>query len=234
MFISGWVLAAYADLGRAATHDELADLLKRQGAAGWWPLFTDLDNDSYASSYATAWVMLGLVAQRERGLIPEQDREAVDSAIARAGGWLLATRQAGSRWSSFPTRTSSKVSESISALAIHALHRAKAGDLAVVDREWLARLPQHAVKVTDSERAYEVINAAGKVRIDHFEQIVLPWMLAALGDAYANGGAAERARALVFLDRALADPGLAAADASENNWWRAELLYGLKSLRRRL
>jgi hypothetical protein len=70
-------------------------------------------------------------------------------------------------------------------------------------------------------------------RIDHFSQIKLPWMLIATIDAYPSGDIFQKGRARNWIDAALSEHGVLTADASTNNWWRAELLYALKYVGRR-
>ena len=65
-------------------------------------------------------------------------------------------------------------------------------------------------------------------RIDHFQQITLPWMLIATVDAYSSGGIFQKARARDWIDAALSEHSVLTADANTNNWWRAEFLYALK------
>ena len=76
------------------------------------------------------------------------------------------------------------------------------------------------------------MRGSNKERVDRFQQITLPWMLIATVDAYPSGDVFQKARARNWIDAALTEHSVLTADASTNNWWRAELLYALKYVRK--
>jgi hypothetical protein len=227
IFISGWVLAALAKVGVAASADEVEFLLREQHGSGWWSTFPVRGETLSASAYATAWALLGLHEQRTRNLIPQQHVRAVELAIQNATTWLLSTREKQARWKPYPTMMRSAASESISGVVLHALHLTAPGDVAAIDKEWLDNLPPRAVATSDHENSYVEITTARGRSIDHFVQIKLPWLLVATVDAFPNGDRVQRARATRWLENQINQESVLAADTVQHNWWRAELLYSL-------
>jgi hypothetical protein len=53
-------------------------------------------------------------------------------------------------------------------------------------------------------------------------------VLVATADAYEAGDVWTRGKALRWMEANIADKSVSTADASDMNWWRAELLYALK------
>ena len=82
------------------------------------------------------------------------------------------------------------------------------------------------------EENFVELRGSNNERIDHFKQIELPWMLIATVDAYPSGDVSEKGRARNWIDAALSEHSVLTADATTNEWWRAELLYALKYVRR--
>ena len=228
IFISGWVMAAFADAGVPVTSEELRYALDAQDQDGWWPTFHIMKYPNYASTYSTAWILIGLLRQKEKGFINKRDTVTVDNAIARATGWLLSARGKGARWKSYPKLNVNTESESISGLVLHALHLSVPGQVASIDREWLESLPFKAVGASDGENYYIDMKSKDFEAIDHFVQLKAPWMMIATVDAYASGTTFQRAKALRWLEATLGHESYSVADADEKNWWRAELLYGMR------
>jgi hypothetical protein len=52
----------------------------------------------------------------------------------------------------------------------------------------------------------------------------------ATADAYPNGGPLQRAKALIWLEKALNQDSLVHAESIEANWWRSEILLALHVL----
>ena len=227
-FISGWVIAAFADAGVAATNEELKYILDAQDQDRWWPTFHIMKYSNYASTYSTAWILIGLLRQKEKGYINKREATAVDSAIARATGWLLSVRGKGARWKPYPRLNVNIESESISGLVLHALHLSAPHQVASIDREWLESLPFKAVGAADGENYYVDMKTENSQAIDHFVQLKAPWMMIATVDAYESGTTFQRAKALRWLETTLSHDSYSVADADEKNWWRAELLYGMR------
>jgi hypothetical protein len=233
MFIAGWVMLAFSSLREEISDPDVAFILSAQNVQGWWPIFLDKTDETFASTYATASIVLGLVEISRSELISSPMRQRVKDAVARAVPWLLTTRTDFGRWKSYPNMANSKVSDSISGLVLHALHIARPSDLRELDQKWLSGLPSRPPGASAIEENYVELRGSNTERIDHFIQIKLPWMLIATVDAFPNGGLFQRGRARNWIDIALSENGVLSADANTNNWWRAELLYALKYVQSR-
>ena len=231
-FIAGWVMLAFSRLGEPISDSEAAHVLGAQRAEGWWPIFEDKTDEEFASTYATAWIVLGLAEMNRRELISFAMRSQVEDAIARGVAWLQTTRADSGKWKPYPNMANSKVSDSVSGLVLHTLHVADPSGLRDLDRDWLSSLPRDPPEATAMEGDFVVLRGSNIARIDHFKQIELPWMLIATVDAYPSGDVFEKGRARNWIDAALSEHSVLTADASTNNWWRAELLYALKYVRR--
>jgi hypothetical protein len=225
VFISGFVLAAMASQATKASAAEIGFLLQQQHAQGSWPMFEGVKTLEYASTYTTAWALIGLHAQHQ--LADTAEQALIDAAIDRGRAWLLRVREPGARWRAYPALAGSTVSGSISGMVLHALHLLGTTSLATLDDEWLQNLPP-VPEASAVEHAYVVTQTPlGEIH-DNSEQVILPWTLAATVDAYENGGLISRARALRWIDHAVSDPGVIAGDRQKDSWTRAELLYGLQ------
>jgi hypothetical protein len=228
VFISGWVMAAFAAMGVPASTGELQYALRSQHLDGSWSTFDFVDSDQYSSTYTTAWLLIGLLGQSTNGFVDEAHAPKVRSAVMRAAGWLLSHRLGGARWKAYPNMTTSAPSESVSGLALHALHLAVPSQMVEIDKEWLNALPDYGIPAEQGENFYvELLGGAGVRGIDHFVQLKVPWMLIATVDAFHDGNILERSEALYWIERTLSDKSVHSADADQNNWWRAELLYSL-------
>jgi hypothetical protein len=228
-FIAGWVMLAFSNLGETISDGELAHILGAQKAEGWWPMFEDRTDETFASTYSTAWIVLGLAEMNRRELISSAMRSRAEDAVARGVAWLLHTRTDLGKWKPYPNIAKSRESDSISGLVLHTLHVADPSGLRELDRDWLSSLPRTPPEAPLEEGSY--VEFGG--RFDHFQQITLPWMLIATVDAYPSGDIFQRARTRNWIDSALSERSVLAADAdTTTNWWRAELLYALKYVRR--
>jgi hypothetical protein len=232
MVIAGWVMLAFSDLGEPISDGEVAYILGAQKAEGWWPTFRDKTDETFASTYSTAWIVLGLAEMSRRELISSAMRSQVEGAIARGVSWLQMTRTDSVKWKPYPNMAKSEESDSISGLVFHTLHVADPSGMRVLDRDWLSGL-REPPKALDIEFNNVELRGSNIERIDHFSQIKLPWMLIATIDAYPSGDIFQKGRARNWIDAALSEHGVLTADASTNNWWRAELLYALKYVGRR-
>ena len=63
---SGWVLFALAELNFPATEAEVRFFLKEQKRDGWWSIFQATDDEANASTFGTAWALIGLQSQLRR------------------------------------------------------------------------------------------------------------------------------------------------------------------------
>lgn len=228
IFISGWVMTTLADMDIPATSAEIRYVLDSQNKNGWWPIFNGVTQTQYASTYSTSWILLGLLGQKSKGFIIEQDAQSVDAAITDASNWLLSVRLKGARWKPYPNLHSSNESESISGLVLHVLHLSVPEQVAALDNEWIGSLPAATVAASDSENYYLDLEVVNTRAIDHFVQIKMPWMVIATVDAFSSGDIFERTKALLWLERVLDHESVALADAREVSWWRAEILYALR------
>lgn len=229
-FIAGWVMLAFSDLGETISDSEVAHILGAQKAEGWWPMFEDKTDEAFASTYSTAWIVLGLAEMNRRELISSAMRSQAEVAIARGVSWLQMTRVDLAKWKPYPNMANSKVSDSISGLVLHTLHVADPSGLRDLDQDWLSSLPPAPPEASSYEDNYVEMRGSNNERMDRFQQIRLPWMLIATVDAYSSGGIFQKARARNWIDAALSEHSVLTADANTNNWWRAEFLYALKYL----
>lgn len=226
--ITGWVMAAFAATNTAISDADLQAILSEQAPEGWWPPFHDKTEAEFASTYATAWVLLGLKDLRDRTGIPETLKPQVDAAIARGGSWLLKTRNHSGSWSLYPKMTDVTDSPSVSGLVLHTLHRIYKNDLRTLDEAWLGGLTTEPPGASAGENNYIELRGSGIERIDDFVQLPLPWMLIATVDAYGNGDVFQRARASYWVDAALSADDVQNSDARLLEWRRAELLFALR------
>ena len=231
--IAGWVMLAFSHLGEPISDSEVAHVLGAQRAEGWWPIFEDKTDEEFASTFSTAWIVLGLAEMNRRELISVAMRSQVEAAVVRGISWLQTTRADSGKWKPYPNMANSKVSDSVSGLVLHTLHVADPSGLRELDQDWLSSLPRDPPEAASGiEQNFVELRGSNKERIDHFGQIKLPWMLIATIDAYPAGDVFQKGRARNWIDAALSEHSVLTADASTNNWWRAELLYALKYVRR--
>jgi hypothetical protein len=227
-FVSGWIFHALADMGEPAKEDVLDKLLSEQHNEGWWSTFPANTDTQYASTYATAWALLGLASQIKNGCISEPKNAAVEEALTRGSQWLMSVGS-DARWSNYPYLTNeSEVSESISGLVLHVLNET-IGDVSTVrelNQQWLEALPERVFSVKDSENYYVEMKTPSAMAVDHFEQLKMPWMLVATVDAFHSGSITQRAKALRWLEHTLNEKSVSSSIA-RRDWWRAEVLYSL-------
>lgn len=229
-FISGWVLSAYAKLGKAVQPQDIDFVLSIQEPDGSWPMFEG-SSSRYASTYATSWLMIGLGEQLKRNLIPPAQFEAVRAAIDRGGVWLVRNKETGeAKWKAFPGLRSSRTSWSLSGLAIHALALNHQAGVTPIYREWLNSLPAHAATLDNELTTYVEVQTDRGIRIDHFVQFLVPWTITGTVDSMAVDDPELRERGRRFIRQALANPAVTTAGSDERTWWQAELLIGLRNV----
>jgi hypothetical protein len=231
VFISGWIVSAFSHAGIAAAPGELAYILDMQSGDGWWPTFEAANSEQFASTYSTAWLMLGLISQREQGLIRKTDLERVNRAIEKANSWLMSQRKNGSKWPAYPNLKKNTDSQSISGLTLHALYRAAPGQAASLADDWITHLPEKPPAAGDGEMYYVEMYDASPPAFDHFVQIKLPWMLIASVDAYQSASLLQKMVLLNWIEESVGQESVIKADTTDQNWWRSELLYALKYLK---
>ncbi len=227
-FISGWVLHALSDMKVPASSEVIDRVISDQHEEGWWSTFPANTELQFASTYATAWALLGLFRQKQNGYIEASKTPDVENALKRGTEWLISVGN-DARWSAYPKMTDEETeSESISGLVLHTLN-VILGEEAVheLNQQWLNRLLlSQVISAGDAEKYYiEVPTSSGKA-IDHFEQLKMPWMTVATVDAFASGSISQQAKALEWLEHALNNKSVSALD-KKKDWWRAEVLYAL-------
>jgi hypothetical protein len=231
-FIAGWILYAFAEMGIPSSKATLETLLSEQQVGGWWSTFPANNDRQYASTYTTAWVLLGVSKQKQKGYVSADQISAVDKALIRGTQWLLSARN-HARWKNYPYLTADEASqsESISGVVLHAINNvidveALQLDKEQLNKEWLEKLPDRIVTAGETEKVYIGIPTKAGWAFDHFEQLQMPWLTVATVDAFPSGNVFQRAKALKWLENVLDDESVSSSD-SRNNWWRAELLYSL-------
>jgi hypothetical protein len=225
VLVSGWVLFALAELNFPATEAEVRFFLKEQKRDGWWSIFQATDEEANASTFATAWALIGLQTQLRNKLIPQTMEEEVSNAIAKGSSWLIRHRS-GTRWKDYPLYEAANDSDSLSGLVMHALHLTASDSIEELKKEWLYNLPSKYVAAQQAFAGVK-LRAGGSVS-EAFVQISLPWLLIATADAYGAGNYFERTRALLWMERALDQESVMHADTKVHDWWRAEFLLALR------
>jgi hypothetical protein len=229
---TAWVLYSLAHYGQPATHEEIEDVLKRQGETGWWAMFPSLPDEANASTSATAWTVLALHHQLEKDLIAPEQRDAVKEAVERSVRWLTRRAVVGAaRWTEYPPdQTFERTIDYLaaSALVLHTLH-VVAGSRAF-DNLWLDQLPQRVPGPIENEVAKGyVFRSKTQFTLDDVRHYPFPWMLRATVEAYESGTTAQRARALLWLEEAFKNP-LRQEDFRAEFWTMAETLFALRQV----
>jgi hypothetical protein len=210
---SGWVLFALAELNLAVTEAEVRFFLTEQKRDGWWSVFQATDEEVNASTFGTAWALIGLQAQLRKKLIPQTVEEEVSNAIAKGSSWLIRHRS-GTRWKDYPLYGAGKDSDSLSGLVMHALHLTASDSVQQLKKEWLYNLPPKVPDANAQTQSFFVVKLRdGSSASEGFVQIALPWMLIATADAYSAGNYFERTRALLWMEHALNQESVIHADA---------------------
>ena len=230
--VTAWVLYALADYDQPATAGEIQKVLQRQGETGWWAMFPATPNEANASTSATAWTLLALHHHFEKNLIPADQRAAVSEAMRKTVDWLTRRAIPGrARWTEYPPdETFEKRLEYLaaSALVIHALHTVAKSS--AFDDRWLDQLPQRVPGPIENEVAKGYVRGETYFTLDSSRHYPFPWMLRATTEAYANGNATQRVRALLWLEEAFRSP-LRAEDFHGEFWTMAETLFALRHVR---
>jgi hypothetical protein len=232
---SGWVLYAMGNYGAVAPNAVLEYVLNLQSQDGWWPLHPTTGAQSNASTYATAWALLGLTAQMDK-IADAALKARIGTAIGAGMAWLQRARLKGkASWKDYPASNEGRETIGVSGLALHVLHTLRfSAEMDVIDKEWLTRLPVDELEADE----VDVTNAgitlkSGSPEIDHTRNNRLSWALAAAADAYAKGSALQRARVVAWLELVLRR-NLATESVLRQNWVVAELLIALRHVERQL
>jgi hypothetical protein len=224
--ISGWVMAAFAEVREPLAPAELDYVLNHQNG-GWWPMFPESGAAKYPSTYTTAWMAFGLYKQRTAGLVSADKAPAVDRAIRRAAMWLMRSRE-GARWKAHHGIADTDSGEALAGFVLYVLHQVGTKDLADVDRAWLDSIPDNELGPTSrDDRTVILPYSRHDSGIDAVSEVRLPWILLGTANAYSSGTVAQKARALKWFEKVLRDPSVRNADTQGFDWVRAELLIGI-------
>lgn len=229
--ISGWVFAALGAFSKKADPEFVSYLLDQQNEDGWWTTFPVNANRDYASTYATAWAIIGLISQKNSGAIDGERDARIDAALKRASLWLRSVSNGRGRWKTYPyleEESDNPESDSVSGLIVHALNLSMPSNVEDINLQWLESLSNESLK-NDREYFHVEIKIPGEAdtAIDHFLQLKIPWMVIATVDAFYTGDIFQRSRAAEWLERALSDHRLLKDYERERGWWKAEALYAL-------
>ena len=234
---SGWVLYSLGHVNIDAPEAAIDFMLATQSAEGWWPIYPSTANDRHASTYATAWALLGLDKYRARskaGLENGAERtQKVTEAIQRGVRWLRRTRvPEEARWYDYPSYHTKIRAVGLAGLVHDVLHRFSRDDEMVpVDRLWMKTLDTRVLSAeeTDSSDGY-ILRTNGQVAIDGTRHIRLPWSIVATVEAFPRGTRWEQARALAWIERILRRDILSESVMSRH-WVTSELLIALRRLK---
>lgn len=234
---SGWVLYSLGHVNINIPEPAVDFLLANQSPDGWWPIYPAAANDRHASTYATAWALLGLDKYRARskaGLEGSESRTAaVTDAIQRGVRWLRRTRVAEeARWYDYPSYHTKIRAVGLAGLVHDVLHQFSRDDEMVpVDRLWMKTLDTRVLSAeeTDSSDGY-ILRKNGQIAIDGTRHIRLPWNIIATVKAFPRGSRWEKARALAWLERVLRRDILSESVMSRH-WVTSELLLALRRLK---
>jgi hypothetical protein len=231
--ITSWMLWTLAEYGVPAHRSELEFLLSAQDRQGGWPLFAGAAEEKFASSYATAAAVLAL--HRQSTLDANQAlRERLAGAVQRGANWLKEVADGRARWADYPAWPDARERREflgVSGFALFALHRVGAPGLAALDRDWLRRLPPDAPTALSCEASGKIVQAGNRSDLDDTRYAGLAWGIIATALAYPSGWISGKARAIEWLERALA-PGAsihALAATGEDDSIAAEALLALRS-----
>jgi hypothetical protein len=227
---SAWVAYAQSHLGLQATDTQLSFLTQEQHSSGWWSVFSVEDRPELASTYGTSWALLALSAQRRMATSGTMTK-SIESTLDRGAGWLLANRTSGAaRWLDYPLYSQARPSLSLSGLALYTLHTVSPLALESLDHQWLGALAFPPPVADGVEASLYWMETRDGRHEDHFEQVILPWMIAATVAAYPHGTLSERARAVRWLKAAVEQESVQKADTIREYWRRAELGIALQIL----
>lgn len=229
--VTSWTLWALACYGIPAHRTEIEFLLSVQGSEGGWPMFAGADAKRFASSYATAAVMLALHEQSAR----EKDaprRQRIAAAVSRGANWLKSRALTGrARWADYPDSPEGRREYlGLSGFVLFALHRAGAPDLAALDREWMSELPEEIPALLADDASGSQVWVGKRSYPDDTLYRALPWTIVATVHAYPNASVSGKVRAARWLERAL-EPGAAVYALAGNERDAALLAEALFALR---
>jgi hypothetical protein len=180
--------------------------------------------------------VLALDRQLKKNLILPDQRPAVAGAVDKAVAWLTRRATPGrARWTEYPPGTIFEKTLdylTASALVVHTLHNV--AGVHDFDGKWLDQLPRRVPGPIENEVAKAfVYRSKTQYTHDDVRHYLFPWMLRATAESYEHGTATQRARGLVWLERAFKLPRR--ADEFRGEYWTmAETLFALRDVQRLL
>lgn len=236
--VSSWVLRALAALSKPARDAQIDFMLDNQASKanrddGWWPVYPLKEgyrDAEFASTYATALAVLALHEQLTLAKLKYKADE-VRTAVRQGNNWLYSTLN----WSSGRATDYPKERElvSVTALALHALHRTSDLDLSAFDSLWLKQLPPVPPNPVDFEASAKTIfEGEVPIQTDDVRYYLLPLILNSIIDAYPHGDLLGKSYALSWLERALVPRGPIehVMTTKKSDWVAAEILIALQRL----
>ena len=230
---TAWVLLSLAVNGAPATVEEITSLLARQNASGWWSIYPALPEPRNASTTITALVMKALQAQLDGQLVSPDLRVRVEEALARGVAWLGGLAPPGeARWPPYPPPPIGIWEQGdypgASALVVHVLRRVTG--LSDRDGGWIDQLSSVVPEVGRNEIAKaNLIMGENESEIDDSRMYQYPWMLLSTVEAFRQGSWLQRARALVWIEKALRKP-VQVSDFRTEFWVIGEVGYVLRQV----
>jgi len=236
--VSGWVLYSLGHVGLPIPEPAVTFLLDNQAADGWWPIYPATANDRHASTYATAWAILGLdkyQARSKAGLQPAEAERAqrVAEAIQRGVSWLRKTKITDeARWYDYPNYHTKVRALGVSGLVMYVLNQFSRDDqLEDVSRRWMRAVDGRVISSEETDSSDGSIERKnGAMAIDQTRHIRLPWALLATVKSFRYGSRWEQARALAWMERVLRSDVLSESVLSRY-WVTSELLIALRELK---
>lgn len=202
---TAWVLHALAQYGQPATSEEIASVLDSQRADGWWSMFPATADEKNASTAATAFTVLALHELLQQGLVPAELRDLTAESVRKGADWLTRRAFPGrARWPEYTTEDDAEFL-AVSGLTMFVLRNVNG--TTQFDALWLETLPREVPHPTNSEISKGlVLRSKTQFTLDESRHYQYPWMLLTTVDAYRNGNATQRARALLWIEEALSRP----------------------------
>lgn len=235
--VSGWVLYSLGQVNIGIPDNAVDFLLANQAPDGWWPIYPAAANDRHASTYATAWALLGLDKYRSRskaGLAGNEMRTAaVGEAILRGVRWLRKSRATEeARWYDYPNYHTKIRAIGLAGLVHDVLHQFSRDDEMVpIDRLWMKTLDTRVLVAEETDSSDGTITRKnGHTALDGTRHIRLPWSIIATVRAFPRGSRWEQARALAWIERILRKDILSESVMSRQ-WVTSELLLALRRLK---
>jgi hypothetical protein len=227
---SYWALLSLGKIKSDLEPDALEFLLHTQKPNGSWSIALTTADPSNSATYPTSWALVVLDGYQRKQVVPLDQRDSVDQAIARGRQLLLRMRTANkARWRDYWDEYGVE-NISDSGLALHVLKQLGVND-EKIDRLWLQNLPQDPITANESDKSDHRIQLETlNYFVDSIRRYKLPWVLIATRDAYANGSSQEHDKAQRWVDKLLSNPTEITLTVANTPHVAAELLIALRYL----